>query len=267
MSTDWVQTRVEGNLLYVTLNRPEKRNALTIEFTEAIAEAICSSDRYPNVRAVIVEAAGPIFSAGIDLMSLMQAKMEVGEGNPARWLRRFAERLQHALHTIELTEVPVIGAMQGKVMGMGLELAMAFDFRIVGEGTLLSLPETKLGLIADVGGTTRLTKLIGPSRAKDLLMTAREINAPEALSWGLVNRVVQDDGIAAEAVRLANEIAANAPLAVGLVKYVVDQGDGVDRYTQMALERLAQGYLIGTEDIGEAMSAFIEKRPPQWKGA
>lgn len=266
MSAEWVQSRVEDDLLYVTLNRPSKRNALTIEFTEAIAAAVCDADSHPGVRAVIVEAAGPTFSAGIDIMSLMQAKMEVGEANPARWLRRFAERLQHALHAIELTEVPVIGAMQGKVMGMGLELALAFDFRIIGESTTLSVPETKLGLIADVGGTTRLTKLIGPSRTKDMLMTAREVDAAEALSWGLVNRVVPDDAIATEAVSLARQIARNAPLAVGLVKYVVDQGDGVDRYTQMALERLAQGYLIGTEDIGEAMSAFIEKRPPKWKG-
>ncbi len=267
MSADWVRTRVEDNLLFVTLSRADKRNALTIEFTEAIGAAIRSADEHPQVRAVIVEADGPIFSAGLDVMSLAQAKMELGEGNVARWLRRFAERVQHPLHTIELTEVPVIGAIQGKAMGMGLELALAFDFRVVGESTTLSVPETKLGLIADVGGTTRLTKLIGPSRTKDLLMTARELGAQEALAWGLVNRVVPDADITAEAVKLAQQIACNAPLAVGLVKYVVDQGDGVDRHTQMAMERLAQSCLIGTEDIGEAMSAFFEKRPAQWKGA
>lgn len=267
MSADWVRTRIEDNLLYVTLNRADKRNALTIEFTEAIAAAIRGADQHPQVRAVIVEAEGPVFSSGIDLMSLAQSKMEVGAGNTARWLRRFAEQVQHPLHTIELTEVPVIGAIQGRVMGMGLELALSFDFRVVGESTTLSVPETRLGLIADVGGTTRLTKLIGPSRAKDMLMTAREVSAQEALSWGLVNRVVPDADIESEAQKLARQIAQNAPLAVGLVKYVIDQGDGVDRHTQMAMERLAQSYLIGTEDIGEAMAAHFEKRPAQWKGA
>ncbi|MBI1319183.1 MAG: enoyl-CoA hydratase [Candidatus Hydrogenedens sp.] len=267
MSTDWVKTRREGVCHVVTLSRADKRNALTMEFTEDIAAAIREADHDSGIRAVVVEGEGPIFSAGIDVMSLAQQRMSIGDGNPSRWLRRFAERLQHALHTIELTEVPVIGAIQGKCLGMGLELALAFDFRIVEAGAKLALPETRLGLIADVGGTTRLTKLIGPSRTKDMLMTAREVEAEEALAWGMANRIAAPGQAFAEAVALAEQIARNAPLAVGLSKFVIDQGDGVDRYTQMAIERLAQGYLIGTEDIGEAMAAFMEKRPAKWKGA
>ena len=225
------------------------------------------ADGKPDVRAIIVEGNGPIFCAGIDVMSLMQAKMSNPDGNAARWLRVFAERLQHAMHRIEQVEVPVIGAIQGKCLGMGLEMALAFDFRVIGENTVMALPETKLGLIADVGGTTRLTKLIGPSRTKDMLMTAREVHSAEALSWGLANRVVPDAQIGDAALGLANDIMKNAPLAVGLAKIVIDQGDGVDRHTQMAIERLAQSYLITTEDIGEAMGAFMEKRAPEWKGA
>jgi len=267
MHTEWVKTRREGVCHVVTLSRVDKRNALTVEFTEDIAAAIRDADNDSGIRAVIVEGEGPIFSAGIDVMSLAQQRMSIGEGNPSRWLRRFAERLQHALHTIELTEVPVIGAIQGKCLGMGLELAMAFDFRVVEAGAKFALPETRLGLIADVGGTTRLTKLVGPSRAKDLLMTAREIGAEESLAWGLASRVAPEGEAFTTAMALAEQIAQNAPLAVGLAKLVIDQGDGVDRHTQMALERLAQGYLIGTEDIGEAMAAFMEKRPANWKGA
>jgi len=265
--SEWIQTRREGACHVVTLNRADKRNALTLEFTEDLCAAIRQADEDPKVRAVIVEADGPIFSAGIDVMSLAQQRMQLGDGNPARWLRRFAERLQHALHTIELTEVPVIGAIQGKCLGMGLELALAYDFRILESNAVVALPETKLGLIADVGGTTRLTKLIGPSRTKDMLMTAREVDAEEALFWGMVNRVTEPGQAFQTAVALAEEIAQRAPLAVGLAKYVVDQGDGVDRYTQMAIERLAQSYLITTEDIGEAMASFMEKRPADWKGA
>ena len=265
--SEWVKTRREGAYHIVTLNRADKRNALTLEFTEEICAAIREADGDPEIRAVIVEGDGPIFSAGIDVMSLAQGRMELGDSNPARWLRRFAERLQHALHTIELTEVPVIGAIQGKCLGMGLEMALAFDFRILESNAVVALPETKLGLIADVGGTTRLTKLIGSSRTKDMLMTAREVDAEEAMAWGMVNRVAEPGQAFQTAIELADQISKQAPLAVGLAKYVVDQGDGVDRYTQMAIERLAQSYLITTEDIGEAMASFMEKRPANWKGA
>lgn len=267
MSGVFVRHHQEGHLHIVTLARAEKRNALTLEMTEAIAEAVAAVDRAPACRAVIVEAEGPIFSAGIDVMSLAQHRMESGDQHPARALRRMAERMQAALNRIELTEVPVIGALHGKVMGMGLELALAFDFRIASEELELSLPETRLGLIADVGGTTRLTKLVGPSRTKDMLMTARTLGAQEALTWGLVNRVAPAGGAGAAARALAEQIAVNAPLAVGLAKFVVDHGDGIDRHTQMAIERLAQSQLAMSEDLGEAMSAFMERRTPNFRGA
>lgn len=267
MADTFVEVRQEGPLQIVTLAREEKRNALTLDMMDALAEAVCAVDRVPGARAVIVEARGPVFSAGIDVMSLAEHRMATAEQHPARALRRMAERMQSALNRIEQTEVPVIGALHGKVFGMGLELALAFDFRVASEELQLSLPETRLGLIADVGGTTRLTKLIGPSRTKDMLMTARAVDAQEALAWGLVNRVVPA-GNAGEAARaLGLEIAKNAPLAVGLAKFVVDTGDGVDRMTHMAIERLAQSQLALSEDLGEAMSAFIERRAPNFKGA
>jgi len=266
MSESLVRVHEEGPLYIVTLARAAKRNALTLEMTESIAEAVCGVDRAPGCRAVVVEAEGPVFSAGIDVMSLVQHKMETGDQHPARALRRMAERMQAALNRIEQTEVPVIGALHGKVIGMGLELALAFDFRIASEELELSLPETRLGLIADVGGTTRLTKLVGPSRTKDLLMTARTMGAPEALTWGLVNRMVPTGEAGHGARALALEIAKNAPLAVGLAKFVVDNGDGVDRHTQMVIERLAQSQLAMSEDLGEAMSAFMERRTPNFRG-
>jgi len=275
MSEALVRTRLDGELWYVTLARPEKRNALTPEMLEQIAAAVREADRHPHVRAVIVHADGPIFSAGIDIMSLGQSRAEVGEGNPARWLRRLAERLQNALLEIESLEVPVIGALHGQVLGLGLELAAAFDLRVASSDLKLAMPEARMGLVADVGGTTRLCRLIGPSRAKDMLMTCRLVGAEEALGWGLVNRVAPaaaspDSSPAAVALAaatvLAKEIAQNAPLAVGMGKLLVDQGDGVDRHTQMALERWAQSQLITTDDVVEAMTAFFEKRPPKFKG-
>jgi enoyl-CoA hydratase/carnithine racemase len=267
MGEPLILTRQDGPLHYVTLNRVDKRNALTIEMMEALAEAVREADQYPAVRAVIVHANGPVFSSGIDVMALATMRAGAGDMNAGRWLRRFAEQLQQTLHRIEQSEVPVIGALHGKVMGMGLELACAFDFRVGDPSVQLSLPETRLGLIADVGGITRLVKLVGPSRTKDLLLTARTMDAAEALHWGLLNRVSEAEASLAAAEALGHQIAQNAPLAVGLGKLVVDQGDGLDRYTHMFLERLAQSQLIATEDLGEGLSAFLEKRPAAWKGA
>jgi enoyl-CoA hydratase/carnithine racemase len=261
-----VLTRREGDFLLVTLNREAKRNALTLAMTEQVAEAVASADSMPEVRAVIVNANGPTFSSGIDLMDLMAHRAQAGDLHMGRFLRRLAARLQEALNRIEATEVPVIGALHGKVIGMGLELALAFDLRVAAPGTLLSIPEARLGLVADVGGTTRLSRTVGPSRAKDLLMTAREIGTEESLAWGLVNRVADGDDPLPHAIAFAEEIAKNAPLAVGMAKLIIDQGDGLDKATQMALERWAQSQLITTEDVMEAMGAFMEKRKPKFRG-
>jgi enoyl-CoA hydratase/carnithine racemase len=261
-----VLSRLDGPLLHVTINRPQKRNALTPQMLEELAAAVRAADDNRSVRAVIVSAAGPIFSAGIDLMSLAETQGAAESLGIGRWTRRFAERLQHALFTIEATEVPVIGALQGQVLGMGLELALSFDLRVAATDLALSIPESRLGLVADVGGTTRLARTVGPSRAKDLLLTARSLDAAEALQWGLVNRVVPAAELLASAVALAHQIAANAPLAVGMAKLLVDQGDGLDKHTQMALERWAQSQLLASEDVQEAVRAFLEKRPPSFQG-
>ncbi len=261
-----IETRIDETLCFITINRSEKRNALTPEMVFELSDAVRRVDQHPQVRAIIVSGAGPVFSAGIDLMALGQARAAAEEQNPARWLRRLADRLQDALYSIEATELPIIGALQGKVIGLGLEVALCFDLRVAAEACHFSIPETRLGLVADVGGTTRLSRVIGPSRAKDMLMTARSVDAQEALQWGLVNRVVPDANLMESATALAQEIAANAPLAVGMAKLIIDEGDGLDKHTQMVLERWAQSQLITSEDLTEAVAAFMEKRPPQFKG-
>lgn len=266
MSEPHVLTRIDGNVYHVILNRPEKRNALTIELVDELARAVRAADLQPAVRAVVVSANGPVFSAGVDVMSLAQSRAEAAERNAGRWLRRLAGDLQHSLNDIESTELPVIGALHGRVIGLGLELALCFDFRVAGEDCQLSIPEARLGLVADVGGTTRLCRTVGPTRAKDLLMTCRSIAADEALQWGLVNRVAPADQVVSAAVELAGQIAGNAPLAVGMAKLIVDQGDGLDKQTQLALERWAQSQLITSDDVTEAMTAFMEKRPAEFKG-
>jgi enoyl-CoA hydratase/carnithine racemase len=266
MSDALIQSHVEGPILHVVINRPQKRNAITPQMLEDLAEAVRGADNQPAVRAVIVSAEGPIFSAGIDLSALAATPEGTAGLNPGRWARRFAERLQHALHVIEATEVPVLGALHGQVLGLGLELALSFDLRVAAADLTLSIPEARLGLVADVGGTTRLARTVGPSRTKDLLMTARSIDAVEALQWGLVNRVVPAAELMAATVALAQQIARNAPLAVGMAKHIIDQGDGLDKHSQMSLERWAQSQLLSTEDFQEAVRAFLEKRQATFKG-
>ena len=201
-SAKHVSWTVDGPIFHIRLARPEKRNALSIEMMEAIAAAALASDQHPEVRAILVSGEGPIFSAGIDLMALMGAKAASGDTHPARFSRRLAERLQHTLDILENTELPVIGALHGQVLGMGLEMALAFDLRVAAHDCLFRFPEVALGLVADVGGTTRLSRAVGPSRAKDMLMTGRPLDAQEALQWGLVNRVVPAEAVMAAAQRL-----------------------------------------------------------------
>ncbi|MDZ4860821.1 MAG: enoyl-CoA hydratase/isomerase family protein [Candidatus Hydrogenedentes bacterium] len=266
MSSSHIKTRVHQQYWVVQLARPEKRNAITFDMLIALGDAVAEVDQHPDLRAVIVEAEGSIFSAGVDIGSLMEMRSAAGEGNVARWLRRGADRLQHALHLIESTEVPVIGALHGQVIGLGLEIALSFDLRVCTPDCLFSIPESRMGLVADVGGTTRLSRTIGPSRAKDMLMSARSIDADEALAWGLVNRIAPNEDAFAEAATLAEQIAQNAPLAVGMAKRIVDQGDGLDKHSQMAIERWAQSQLITTDDVTEAAMSFLEKRPADFKG-
>ncbi len=266
MSDPLVKSRVDGAVLHVVLNRPQKRNALTPDMLEQVAAAVRGADERRDVRAVVVSAEGPIFSAGIDVSALAGMAEGVDAVHRGRLVRRFAGRLQHALGEIESTEVPIIGALQGQVLGLGLELALAFDLRVAAADLQLSIPEARLGIVADVGGTTRLARTVGPSRAKDLLLTARSIDAAEALQWGLVNRVVPAGELMPAAAALAGQIARNAPLAVGMAKLIVDQGDGLDKQSQMAIERWAQSQLFSTEDFQEAVLAFAQKRAANFKG-
>ncbi|MBI2425921.1 MAG: enoyl-CoA hydratase/isomerase family protein [Candidatus Hydrogenedentes bacterium] len=265
MGESFIHSRQEGPIFYITLARADKRNALTIDMMEDIAAAALKADELADVRAILLTAEGPIFSAGIDIMALAGFSQVADGLSAARLLRRGAGRLQECLNVLEATELPVIGVLQGQVIGLGLELALACDLRVGASDLKMSIPESRMGLVADVGGTTRLCRAVGPSRAKDLLMTARSLEADEALQWGLLNRVAPLDELMATAEKLAADIARNAPLAVGAAKLLVDQGDGLDRHTQMALERWAQSQLITSGDCQEAFMAFMEKRPPSFK--
>ncbi|MDO8431231.1 MAG: enoyl-CoA hydratase/isomerase family protein [Candidatus Binatus sp.] len=268
MADSILKIRIEGELAYIGLNRPEKRNAINQAMLRAIPEALDEVDR-PEVRAIILYGEGQAFSAGIDFTSLANdtgAKGGAGGGPDMPRFRRFVHESQASLNRLESIEKPVIGALHGFVGGLGLELALACDARIAAVGSRLGMPEVRIGLVPDVGGTTRLTRTVGYARSKELIMTARMIGAEDAERIGLVNRVVADGAHIAAAEELAREMARNAPMAVGLAKRIIDRGYGLDKMTFQELEVLAQSSLLMTEDFKEGASALAERRDPRFKG-
>jgi enoyl-CoA hydratase/carnithine racemase len=267
MAENAIKVRVEGELAYIALNRPEKRNAINQQMLRAIPEALDELDR-PEVRAIIIYGEGQAFSAGIDFTSLANDSAQGGQGGTPdmQRFRRFVAESQGSLNRLESIEKPVIAALHGFVGGLGLELALACDARIAASGARLGMPEVRIGLVPDVGGTTRLTRTVGYARAKELIMTARMIEAAEAERIGLVNRVVAEGTHLAAAEELAREMARNAPLAIGLAKRIIDKGHGLDKMTFQELEVLAQSSLITTEDFREGAQALAQRRDPHFKG-
>ncbi|HXW84026.1 MAG TPA: enoyl-CoA hydratase/isomerase family protein [Candidatus Binataceae bacterium] len=269
MADEVIKTRIEGQIAYVGLNRADKRNAVNAAMLAAIPKAIAEVDRR-EVRAIILYGEGQVFSAGIDFTSLTAdtgASAGEGGGPDMARFRRFIAESQGALSSLEAIEKPVIGALHGYAGGLGLEIALACDARIAAAGTRLGMPETRIGLVPDVGGTTRLTRTVGYARSKELIMSARMIDADEAERIGLVNRVVAAGAQLAAAEELAREIARNAPLAVGLAKRIIDRGHSLDKATFMELEALAQSSLLLTQDFREGARALAERRDPQFKGS
>jgi enoyl-CoA hydratase/carnithine racemase len=261
--SDLILSERQDSILTLTLNRPEKRNAISFELYDQLDSALRQAAVTDGLRVVLIRGAGPTFSSGIDVTNFLLLAQKYGENWQQR-MRTITADFQAVLTRLERLELPVIALLHGHCLGLALELALACDIRIVAEGTLLGLPETRLGMIPDVGGTTRLTRLIGPARAKELIFTGREIDAAQAAEWGLVNHVVPAGELAARGGALAAEIAAAAPLAVGMAKRVVDGVADLDRGLQ--LEGWAQSQLFQSEDFMEALRAFMERRAPEFRG-
>ncbi len=264
MSDQLIYTEHRGTLIEIVLNRPEKRNALNWEMLKRLPEAVAKARRAAGVRAIVVRGAGKGFSAGIDLNAFMELPALYGP----HWqthMRQVTEDFQAMLSALAQIEMPTIAVLHGFALGLGLELALACDLRLAAEDTLLGLPETRLGLIPDVGGSTRLMQLVGPARAKELIFTGRQINAGLAGQWGLVNRVVPAEQLDAEVLDLVHEIEQAAPLAVGMAKRVLN--GMLDTARGLALEGWAQSQLIASEDFGEGVQAMVQKRAPQFRGA
>ena len=268
MTEQHLTAEKKDNIFYLTFNRPEKRNAISFEMLEEINKLVEPVAMDPEIRVIIVRGEGKVFSAGIDFNSLGGLAGtflgDVGGGGAA--IRAEIHRGQQVLNRLESIEVPIICAMHGGVFGLGVEVALACDIRLMSEDCTWGLPEAKFGLIADLGGTARLSKLLGQSRAMEILMTTNRYTAGQALDWGLINYLYPSKAALFEgAEKLAQDIIKSAPLAVGAFKKIIKRGEGVDLMTHLDMEASLQSIMIRTEDFQEGVNALIEGRDPQWK--
>jgi enoyl-CoA hydratase/carnithine racemase len=229
-----VETEDRGPVRHVILNRPEKRNAFHPELVAATGAALRAAADAPEVRCVVVRGAGPVFSAGMDLATLAGLPANPDTGRPFRRL------CLEAWNAAEEMPKPVIAQIHGACLGGAMELALACDLRVLAEDAVMGLPEVRMGIVPDVGGSSRLPQVVGLGRAKELVMTGRTVGAEEAGRIGLANRVVAGDQLEGATAALAEELLQGAPVAVGLAKRLLDASARPALSTTLEMEVVAQ---------------------------
>ena len=248
----FVRLQVEDGVGTIRIDRP-KMNALDAQVQEEIRAAAAEATARDDVRAVVVYGGEKVFAAGADIKEM------VAMGYTDMVTRSGA--LQSAFTAVAAIPKPVVAAVTGYALGGGCELALCADVRIAGEGATFGQPEILLGIIPGAGGTQRLSRLVGPSRAKDLIFTGRFVPAEEALRIGLVDTVVPDDQVYAEALAWARQFTGAAAYALRAAKEAVDRGLEVDLATGLEIERVQFAALFATEDRTTGMRSFLENGP------
>lgn len=255
-----VETEDRGAVRHLILNRPEKRNAMHGELVLAIGAALKEAANDTAVRVVVLRGAGAMFSSGMDFGALGAV------AQTPEHLRAFRKECIDAWNLAEEMTKPVIAQIHGGCIGGAVELAIAADFRVMANEAIIGMPETRVGLIPDVGGSSRLPALVGLGRAKELIMTGKLIGAEEAERIGLVTRVAPAEELEAATQALADELLACAPIAVGLAKRVLDGVAKPSLALSLEQEVTAQQLCAQSEDFAEGARALAEKRMPQFRG-
>ncbi|MDA8135223.1 MAG: enoyl-CoA hydratase-related protein [Desulfobacteraceae bacterium] len=259
MSHDLLLTEEKNRAAILTLNRPEVMNCLNFELLYALRDAIDSLQYRTDIRTVIITGKGDkSFCAGADLKE--RASLTPDE------VKKFILTIRNLLTSLQNLPMPVISAVNGTALGGGTEVALASDIRIASETASMGLTETRLAIIPGGGGTQRLPRIIGVAKAKELIFTGRRVDAKEALEIGLVNKITSPETLLAECLKMADMIAETGPIAVEMAKYAIDRGIETDLATGLAIESNAYRVTIPTEDRVEGLTAFREKRKPQYKG-
>jgi 2-(1,2-epoxy-1,2-dihydrophenyl)acetyl-CoA isomerase len=253
-----VETTQDGAVLTITLNRPDVLNAFNAAMHKALAAALKDA-RDATIRAVVITGAGRGFCVGQDLTEFREAPGDIGE------------RLRATYHpnvlAVRALEKPVIAAVNGAAAGAGLSFACACDIRIAADGATFVPAFINIGLVPDSGGSFFIARLLGPARAFEWMSSGRRLTAAEAHAWGLVSEVVEADALPGRAAELAAELAALPTRGVGMTKRLFDHAYGARLEDQLEREAQLQTAATQTEDFREGVSAFLEKRPPNFKGA
>jgi Delta3,5-Delta2,4-dienoyl-CoA isomerase len=261
----------QGPVGSITLNRPEKRNALNPRVWDALDHAISQAEQDAEVRVVLLRGKGKSFCAGLDLSAeneLFSVVSETPSATNKVVFYREVRRVQ-GIHTrLERLVKPTIAVIQRHCLGAGLELALCCDIRLCSEGTLFSLPEARLAFITDIGGLQRLTRVVGPAHAREISFRAHSFEAQKARAIGLVNEVYPDEEtLMAKALEMAGEIAGNPPLAVQGAKEVFLFDEEVTLQESLEYNAARSAMVVPSEDLKEAVSAYLEKRKGTFKGA
>jgi 2-(1,2-epoxy-1,2-dihydrophenyl)acetyl-CoA isomerase len=246
----------------IELNRPEAMNAMDVPMRRQLAEVLDSVARDNDIGAVVLAAAGKAFCSGADLKS--------AAANPDTSLRRTARTLLHdfqpLLECITRMDKPVIAAVNGAAVGVGMSLALACDLMVMARGAYLLSPFINIGLIPDGGAAWFLTRRIGYGRSFEALAEAQKLSAERCVEWGIANRIAEPEALRAAAIEWAAQLAARAPLALALTKRVARLSQTASLSDALTLEAELQTFLAGTQDSREAIAAFGEKREPKFTG-
>jgi len=260
MAGDVITDRPADGVLRLAISNPAMRNALDVAILDAITAALSSLD---GVRCVILTGCGEMFSSGYDISEVPQDLFAKQDGKLP------AHPYTEALMALELTDVPTLAALSGATIGGGLELALTCDLRLAAGGTQLGMPPARLGLVYSHTGLRRFLDAIGEPRTRELFLLGRPIDAPTALAWGLVNWIVPDEDLEQAAIGLAEQLAANAPLAMAgnkrVLRELLRSEAAIDPELEQELIALSQASLA-SDDLREGVMAFAEKRTPRWTG-
>jgi enoyl-CoA hydratase/carnithine racemase len=254
---EFVRLEVDGGIATIRLDRPPM-NALNVQVQEEVRAAAAEAGRRSDVSAVIVYGGEKVFAAGADIkemVAMSYADMIVRSG-----------ALQSSFTAVANLPKPVVAAVTGYALGGGCELALCADMRVCGDNAKLGQPEISLGVIPGAGGTQRLSRLVGPARAKELIFTGRFVDAEEALRIGLVDKVVPAADVYTAARELAGSFVGGPAIALRAAKEAIDRGLEVDLDTGLEIERLQFSGLFATEDRAIGMTAFVEKTKPKFVG-
>ncbi len=254
---DFVRVETSDGIGTIRLDRPPM-NALNVQVQEELRAAATQVAADPEIRAVVVYGGEKVFAAGADIK-------EMADMSYVDMVQRAAD-ISAAIGALARIPKPVVAAITGYALGGGCELALACDWRVAAEDAKLGQPEIKLGIIPGAGGTQRLARLVGPARAKDLIMSGRMVDAAEALRIGLVDRVVPADAVYDEAVALVRPYVTGPAQALRAAKLAIDGGLELDLASGLAWESQLFASLFATDDRREGMAAFIAKRKPDFTG-